>query len=212
MTTAEWFDGCEQQFQEICHQKLHDQFAVEGVIPTEVKERFDLEMTHVLKNGFFYSFAVARRILDLAKESALHAMVGGNVAYSLLSYLYGLTWINPIERDYPPSFLFEEHFEKMPYFPLIVSPDFRIRLIRYFSETLEDVRFTDEGIGNETIHLRVPSMETELSFPIHTEWLLTLTEYLEENGAPAFMPGDTLCEDNSLNISYRTIHCGVRTL
>ena len=202
MTTAEWFAGCEEHFQKECEHKLYEQFAVEGVIPKAVRERYDLEMTHVLENGFVYSFVVAHRVLDLAKDCGLQALIGGNVAYSLLSFLYGLTWVNPVERDYLPSFLMGERFDRTMFFPLVVSPDFRIRLIRYFAETLDDVRFTDEGIGiEETIHLQVASMENTIDFPIRTEWLLTLAEYLDREGAPRWVPGSINPDRCKKNVS-----------
>jgi len=67
----------------------------------EIKERVEYELQVIFKKGYSPYFLVVGDLLRYAKENGILSAIRGSVAGSMVTYLLGITNINPIEYKLP---------------------------------------------------------------------------------------------------------------
>ncbi len=67
----------------------------------EIKERVEYELKVIFKKGYSPYFLVVGDLLRYAKENGILSAIRGSVAGSMVTYLLGITNINPIEYKIP---------------------------------------------------------------------------------------------------------------
>lgn len=67
----------------------------------EIKERIEYELKIIFEKGYSPYFLVVDDLLDYAKENGILTTIRGSVAGSMVTYLLGITNVNPIEYKLP---------------------------------------------------------------------------------------------------------------
>ncbi len=67
----------------------------------EIKERVEYELKIIFEKGYSPYFLVVDDLLDYAKENGILTTIRGSVAGSMVTYLLGITNVNPIEYKLP---------------------------------------------------------------------------------------------------------------
>ncbi|KKT18193.1 MAG: polymerase III catalytic subunit, DnaE type protein [Candidatus Nomurabacteria bacterium GW2011_GWB1_43_7] len=67
----------------------------------EIKERIEYELKIIFDKGYSPYFLVVDDLLDYAKENGILTAIRGSVAGSMVTYLLGITNINPLEYKLP---------------------------------------------------------------------------------------------------------------
>ncbi len=67
----------------------------------EIKERVEYELKIIFKKGYSPYFLVVDDLLDYAKDNGILTTIRGSVAGSMVTYLLGITNVNPIEYKLP---------------------------------------------------------------------------------------------------------------
>ena len=68
---------------------------------SEIKERVEYELKIIFKKGYSPYFLVVDDLLDYAKNNGILTTIRGSVAGSMVTYLLGITNVNPIEYKLP---------------------------------------------------------------------------------------------------------------
>jgi DNA polymerase-3 subunit alpha len=84
------------------HELVYDGFKRLGLKETpEIKERVDYELKVIFDKGYAPYFLVVGDLLRYAKENNILTTIRGSVAGSMVTYLLGITNVNPIEYKLP---------------------------------------------------------------------------------------------------------------
>ena len=67
----------------------------------EIKERVEYELKIIFDKGYSPYFLVVDDLLDYAKDNGILTTIRGSVAGSMVTYLLGITNVNPIEYKLP---------------------------------------------------------------------------------------------------------------
>ncbi len=70
-------------------------------VPDSVRERLEYELGIIMKKGYSSYFLVVADFVNWSKEQAIIATTRGSAAGSLVSYLIGITNLNPLEYGLP---------------------------------------------------------------------------------------------------------------
>ncbi|MEK7081904.1 MAG: hypothetical protein AAB905_01730, partial [Patescibacteria group bacterium] len=77
-------------------------FEKRGIVKTaELKERVEYELKVIKDKGYASYFLVVSDLLRFAHENKILTTIRGSVAGSLVTYLAGITNVNPIEYKLP---------------------------------------------------------------------------------------------------------------
>ncbi|MBX4195643.1 DNA polymerase III subunit alpha [Candidatus Parcubacteria bacterium] len=77
-------------------------FDLRGIKETpEIRERVEYEMDLIRRKGFFPYFLVVGDLLRYARENRILTNIRGSVAGSMVTYLAGITSVNPLEYGLP---------------------------------------------------------------------------------------------------------------
>ncbi len=68
---------------------------------TELLDRVEYELDIIIKKGYSPYFLVVGDLLRYAKEHGILTTIRGSVAGSMVTYLLGITNVNPIEYKLP---------------------------------------------------------------------------------------------------------------
>ena len=103
--------------------------------------RLKAEMDSAIGYGFWREYSITKMLLKRAEAEGRLAFVGGNGMYSLLANLYGITEIDPTERDYGAEMFLSISLNKHPCFEIVTSD---------FAEDLKDYlkdRFGEDNVS-----------------------------------------------------------------
>lgn len=89
-------------YDEKLRELTYDGFKRLGINETpEIKERVEYELGVIFKKGYSPYFLVVGDLLRFAKDNGILSAIRGSVAGSMVTYLLGITNINPIEYKLP---------------------------------------------------------------------------------------------------------------
>jgi len=107
-------------------------FAERGVEKTDaVTKRVDYELSIINEKGFAPYFLAVADLLNFAKENGILTTTRGSAAGSLVSYLTGITNIDPIEYNLPFERFLNPERPKAPDIDMDFADDKRDRMIEY---------------------------------------------------------------------------------
>lgn len=91
-----------QTYDEALREKAYAGFKTRGLEETDaLRERLDYELSVIAKKGYSPYFLVVADLLRHARENGILTNIRGSVAGSLVTFLSGITNVNPIEYGLP---------------------------------------------------------------------------------------------------------------
>lgn len=112
--------------------KAYGGIAVRGLTETpELKERIDYELSVIAKKGYSAYFLVVSDLLTHAREVNIYTNTRGSAAGSLVSYLSGITTVNPLEYNLPFERFLNPDRPSPPDIDMDLADDKRDELIDY---------------------------------------------------------------------------------
>ncbi len=131
------YPEAEKKLTYICNQKIKEIYGIE--VPEEVRERLDMELQAVCKNGHAGIFMMWKELVDKSHEKGYPVIGGGATASSLLSFLCGITDINPVSKkfgglDIPIESFLGKNLEKEPCFEVSFAGLFHEVINGYLAE------------------------------------------------------------------------------
>ena len=174
------FEDCDLKIYDMCIARLKEEYEkLDKEGREKAESRFRRELDIVKRNGFSCEFYIRKLILEYAESMRRIAIVRGMAAYSYISYLLGITDINPVSADYPEEMAFSFRYNRCPYMPIYVPEDFNIDIEEDYLPPLLGERFVrKEGsytiLGDETKQDKNYYAHT-VQVPVIADELLTMT-------------------------------------
>ncbi len=103
-------------------------------LPTDIKERLDLELNSIIENNFQNIYLVASELVQKSNELGYEVGNRGGVANSFVAYLLGITIYNPIEYNLPFEIFAGKNYNQEPDIDLNFSPKIKGKLISYLEK------------------------------------------------------------------------------
>lgn len=138
-----YFKDCENYILQECKNRLCKINASD--IDTS---RFETEMKAISDNGYAPYFYLLKDIMDFAITERVLVISDGVTSYSFVSFLLGLTDINPIRKDYDMRFCYGYRLDKTPAIGLIAPAGFEVEVKKHLSEFFdkEEIHFINNGV------------------------------------------------------------------
>lgn len=118
--------------------------------------RMKKELEIITNNGYASEYYLFKHIIDWSYAHKRLVSIGGQIAYSYVAYLLGISTIDPLERDYNIEMFLGYHHDRRPYFLLGVANDYKKGLVDYlyhifglYAPVLIDVDGMNITIGKE---------------------------------------------------------------
>lgn len=123
--------SAEEYLKELAYERLPDR--VEKV-DEEVKERLDYELDVICDKGYATYFLIQMDIVNWANEQGILTNTRGSAAGSLVSYVLGITTVNPLKYYLPFERFLNPYRPSPPDIDFDVSDDRREEVIRYMTK------------------------------------------------------------------------------
>ncbi len=160
---TEFFEGCGKKVTAMAQSSFKKKSCE---MSSDKKEKASLrmkkELETIINNGYFQELYLLKVIVEHALTLNRLISIGGQISYSYIAYLLGISTIEPIERDYEVEMLWGFHQDRNPYMVINAANDYKESLVVFlrgiFGE--EKVRVDDlsitlgeqtNGIDNMTI-------------------------------------------------------------
>lgn len=118
--------------------------------------RMKKELEIITNNGYASEYYLFKNIIDLSYTQKRLVSIGGQIAYSYVAYLLGISTIDPLERDYNIEMFLGYHHDRRPCFFLRAANDYKKSLVDYlyhifglYAPVLIDVDGMNISIGKE---------------------------------------------------------------
>ena len=119
--------------------KVQQELKRKGIEETdEVKERLKFELDTITSRGYAPYFLVVYDLLSFAKANNINTTTRGSAAGSLVSYLLGITTINPLVYKLPFERFINPSRPSPPDIDIDFPTDKRNEIINYLKETYGD--------------------------------------------------------------------------
>lgn len=87
-------------------------FAKKSVLMNEKEitiacNRIEEELDIIIGNGFYYEYYLLKKIVDYSIDLKRLIIVSGQISYSYIAYLLGISTIDPLKKDYKAEMLFD---------------------------------------------------------------------------------------------------------
>ena len=126
------FDDCEKKVKELCYNRFQEECAeLDDVGKQSAQDRFTKELETVENNGFYNEFYLMKLITEHAVQSKRLVVTGGQIAYSYIAYLMGVSDIDPVEMNYPMEMLYSIRLNKRPGISVWAPAGYSTSLIEY---------------------------------------------------------------------------------
>ena len=102
----------------------------------EEKQRLNKECEAVVKAGWAPIYDLFAKITAFLKENKQHYALRGSGSNMLLSYVLGISTINPVDWNLPSETFAGYSLDKIPDFDLNVSPDFKDKVDKFVCDLL----------------------------------------------------------------------------
>jgi DNA polymerase-3 subunit alpha (Gram-positive type) len=84
--------------QSLCHNAIRRLYG--DTIPKPVNDRLEIELGHIMRNGFVEDYMTAARITDKIRSDGYQTSDHGSMGTSFTAYLLGISEINPLPPHY----------------------------------------------------------------------------------------------------------------
>jgi DNA-directed DNA polymerase III PolC len=85
-----------QRLRSLCEQALHHRY---GLNRAAAKERMDRELEIIARQGFAEYFLIVKEVVDYCRKENIPCVGRGSAADSIVSYLLGITNVDPIRHE-----------------------------------------------------------------------------------------------------------------
>ena len=110
-----------------------------------IKERVEYELGVIFKKGFSPKLLVVRDFLRFARESGILYAIRGSIAGSMVTYLIGITNINPIEYKLPFERFLNPYRPSAPDIDMDFADNRRDKIIKYAKKKYGEDRVAQIG-------------------------------------------------------------------
>lgn len=93
--------------------------------------RMKKELEIITNNGYASEYYLFKNIIDQSYTQKRLVSIGGQIAYSYVAYLLGISTIDPLERDYNIEMFLGYHHDRRPCFFLRATNDYKKSLVDY---------------------------------------------------------------------------------
>jgi DNA polymerase III subunit alpha len=115
------------------------------VLNDEVKDRIEYELKIIIDKGFAPYFLVVADLLNFARANKILSNTRGSAAGSMVSYLCGITNVNPIEYKLPFERFLNPERPKAPDIDMDLADNRRDELIQYSRDKYGDDKVAQIG-------------------------------------------------------------------
>ena len=91
-------ENSKEDLKQLCDARVHKLYG--KILPQCVQDRLDWELAHILSNGFDFEYMLAHQLVSRANQQDLPTITRGGACASLVSYLLGISRINPLPPHY----------------------------------------------------------------------------------------------------------------
>lgn len=121
----------EKQLKNTVKEKLPERY---GEVTGEIKQRIKYELEIICKKGYASYFLIMADIALWAKEKGIVTNTRGSAAGSIVSYIIGVTTVDPIEYNLPFERFLNPYRPSPPDIDIDVADDRRDEVIAYITE------------------------------------------------------------------------------
>lgn len=118
--------------------------------------RMRKELEIIINNGYASEYYLFKNIIDWSYQQKRLVSIGGQIAYSYVAYLLGISTVDPLERDYNIKMFLGYHYDRRPCFIIRAANDYKQSLVDYlyhifglYAPVLIDVDGMNISIGKE---------------------------------------------------------------
>ena len=187
-------------FPNLMHSSFLDHYINSDLDPVFQKQVLDLfkkESFDASQRGYNLDFWFIRDVMGFFEDKKRLVFAGGNAAYSVLSYVLGLTDNIDFRRGYRPEMLYGIKKDRRPYIPLIVPWDFEEDLlVKYLKTTYGEKNVEYDGCAY-TISLHIEEKRYPFSLSLIKDCTLYFAERLLKKE----------CDEKTISNSCRDIIC-----
>lgn len=102
-------EGSEEKLKNICDRRVVELYG--DPLPEYVRERYDKELSSILKNDYAMLYIVAQMLVEYSERHGYHVGSRGSVGSSLTAFLTGTSEVNPLAPHYLcPACRYSEFF------------------------------------------------------------------------------------------------------
>ncbi|MBY0376892.1 DNA polymerase III subunit alpha, partial [Patescibacteria group bacterium] len=153
----------EEELRRLTEEGLKKRGIVEDKV---VRDRIEYELSIIIKKGYPSYFLVVSDLLRFAKEHGILTNTRGSAAGSLVSYLIGITKINPIEYKLPFERFLNPERPSLPDIDMDFADNRRDEVIKYAKEKYGEDKVAQIGtFGTMMAKGSVRDVARALGFP-----------------------------------------------
>lgn len=123
--------NADEHLRELVYERLPEKV---DKVTTEVKERADYELKIIKEKGYSTYFLIYMDIVNWANEQGIITNTRGSAAGSIVSYVLGITTVDPLEYYLPFERFLNPHRPSPPDIDLDVADDRREEVLTYITE------------------------------------------------------------------------------
>ncbi|MCW1310040.1 MAG: DNA polymerase III subunit alpha, partial [Candidatus Parvarchaeota archaeon] len=120
-----------EYLREICYQKINDKYPQAD---EEIKQRLEYELDVIIKRGYAPYFLMLADLVNWCSKRGIITNTRGSAAGSLVSYIIGITTVDPIKYGLPFERFLNPYRPKPPDIDLDIADNRREELINYVVE------------------------------------------------------------------------------
>lgn len=151
----------------------------------EIKERVDYELSVIGKKGYAPYFLVVADLLNYAHANGILTTIRGSVAGSMVTYLTGITTVNPMEYKLPFERFLNPERPSAPDIDMDYADNRRDQMIRYATQKYGHDKVAQIGtFGTMMARGAVRDVARALKFPYATGDRISKLIPLGAQGAP----------------------------
>ena len=183
-----FFEDCMNRIDLMCKHAFNEKTSNMTLEEREKAEiRLFEELSIINANEFYYEFFIYKTIMEFSITEKHFIVISGQAEYSYVSYLLGITSVDPLERGYPIEMLLGYHHDRSPWMFVFSPVGFKKELTEYFVEIFGEDNITNKEnyiiIGNkEDIEKHVSS--NSIWIPVFTRQLITKVQEIILSDAP----------------------------
>ena len=139
------FENAKKVMENVCNNRLKEIYGHE--IPKQIQTRYENELNMIYKNNYESMFILNYLISRKAKEDNEYYVLRGVGSNSYVSYLLGISELNPLDYGLEYEITYGINGEKMPGFYYYFSNTYYSKIVKYFNETCK------KNISYNTIYM-----------------------------------------------------------
>ena len=170
------FEGCYEKICQITNDRLLKECReTDDIKKKKAKERYREELSAIKKTGLAPFFFLNYMVVNYANSMNTFVSVAGQVSYSYIAYLLGITEIDPLERNYPAKMAFSHNMNLPPLTDIKVPTGFVKKIMNYLGKL-----FGEEFVRRDNCFIIVGDPDenrlTWIYLVVNRDYLVTLAD------------------------------------